>query len=188
MLAELHSLDCSVLKSVYFMPRPLWFNHSMGFFSDYRVWVLISALLAVEAFRKKDVRYVYSLFLIALSIGASDALSAHVLKPYFERVRPCLGDCISTLRWACGSQFSFPSNHATNAAAMVTVSLFFVPSRRFQIFFMVLACIIGFSRVFFGVHYPGDVLGGFIFGGTIAGGICLFVKYILQTRRVEVQS
>lgn len=105
--------------------------------------------------------------LVLLAIGASDAISARVLKPNIGRVRPCHELENVRLLVSCGGKHSFPSNHAANAfAATVTLSFFY---RRYAGYFLTAALLVGLSRIFVGVHYPGDVLGGFIVGSLCAG-------------------
>ena len=178
----LNSLDCWLLKRIYYPNSPLWLNDIVGIFSDYRIWVFVCVLVVSMGIRTKDRKYFYSLVLIALCVGLSDFISSQVLKSYFGRARPCLGDCISTLRWACGSYYSFPSSHATNAMAMLTVGIFFIPSRTLTYLLFVIALLIGYSRSFFGVHYPGDVLGGFLIGATTSGLTCLMLKRLLKIK------
>jgi len=62
----------------------------------------------------------------------------------------------------CGGRWSFPSAHAANAAAVAVVLTGWYP--RWRIAFGVLAFLIGYSRIYVGVHYPLDVLGGWALG------------------------
>jgi undecaprenyl-diphosphatase len=62
---------------------------------------------------------------------------------------------------------SFPSSHAMNMFAQAT--LFSLLYRRRAAWFFLFAAIIGFSRIYVGVHYPFDVLGGALFGMCIGG-------------------
>lgn len=105
--------------------------------------------------------------LVLLAIGASDMIAARVLKPGIGRVRPCHELENVRLLVSCGGKHSFPSNHAANAfAAVMTLSFFY---RRYAGYFFTAAVVVGLSRIFVGVHYPGDVLGGFILGSVCAG-------------------
>jgi undecaprenyl-diphosphatase len=104
--------------------------------------------------------------LVLLAIGASDVIGARLLKPGIGRVRPCYELQNVRLLVSCGGRHSFPSNHAANAfAAAVTLSFFY---RRYSRYFFSMALLVGLSRIFVGVHYPGDVLGGFILGSLCA--------------------
>jgi undecaprenyl-diphosphatase len=61
---------------------------------------------------------------------------------------------------------------------LATLFTLFYPKR--VIYFITFASLIGFSRIYCGVHYPGDVLGGFVLGAIIAWLIYIIYFYILQ--------
>jgi undecaprenyl-diphosphatase len=89
-----------------------------------------------------------------------------LIKPGVGRLRPCHELENVRLLVSCGGKHGFPSNHATNTfAAAVTFAFFY---RRYAAIFFALSFLVGFSRIVVGVHYPGDVLGGFLLGGAIA--------------------
>ncbi|MEX1138793.1 MAG: phosphatase PAP2 family protein [Bacteroidota bacterium] len=110
--------------------------------------------------------------MLILTIIFSDQLNSSWVKHIFERVRPChvLDDV--HLLVSCGSGYSFPSSHAVNNAAGVVVLSFFYPKWTWA--FAVFAGLVGFSRVYIGVHYPFDVLSGFLLG-VACGGLVLLV-------------
>ncbi|MFZ2205152.1 MAG: phosphatase PAP2 family protein, partial [Minisyncoccia bacterium] len=68
--------------------------------------------------------------------------------------------------------FAFPSGHATIFSALA-FSIFFL-NKKVGYFFMFFALLIGLARIIAGVHFPVDILGGFILGG----GVAYLVKYI----------
>ncbi|MBU3741038.1 MAG: phosphatase PAP2 family protein [Candidatus Kapabacteria bacterium] len=102
---------------------------------------------------------------LLVSIALTDPLSTHLLKETIQRIRPyeALGDVIKLVGSGGGS---FPSNHALNnaSAAMILSSYY----RRYTWLWWTIAGIIGFTRVYCGVHYPSDVVGGLAIG-TLAG-------------------
>jgi len=69
--------------------------------------------------------------------------------------------------------FSFPSGHATLAMAMAVILAHHFPRVRSLVY--VLAILVGFSRIYFGVHFLSDVLAGFILGA-ILGWLCIIVE------------
>jgi undecaprenyl-diphosphatase len=125
-------------------------------------WVVIPLLaVAVLAFYRKDWRL--SAILLVVSTSGSIVLTT-VLKAIFERSRPELFDSGYT-----ASFYSFPSGHATLAVGFYgTLTLLLAYRLRGYARWLVAACgvslvlLIGFSRLYLGVHYPTDVLAGYL--------------------------
>ena len=107
--------------------------------------------------------------LVILALVLADQISSSILKPGIGRLRPCKTLEGFRLLVHCGSRYGFPSSHASNIAAIA--GLFSLTYRRGRWFWLVLAVLIGLSRVYVGVHYPFDVLCGWLLGGLIALGL-----------------
>ncbi len=115
--------------------------------------------------------------IVALAI--SDLTSSSLVKPLVERPRPCHNLTDINLLVNCGAGFSMPSSHAANAFAQWMFWSATVPKLRWHLF--VVACLVAISRLFVGVHYPGDILiGGLI--GILVGGIVYAVERQLLSR------
>jgi membrane-associated phospholipid phosphatase len=102
---------------------------------------------------------------VAAAILVAESLSA-AMKAGFERDRPPVSNPDPEPLLETPSTFSFPSGHATVAFACATVLALAVPRLRWPLF--ALAAAIAWSRVYVGVHYPGDVLAGAVLGVGIA--------------------
>jgi undecaprenyl-diphosphatase len=114
-------------------------------------------------------------FLIIPVITLSDQISASVLKPLFGRIRPCHDLDFVRLLVNCGGKLAFPSSHATNiSGAAMVFSLIYHKGARY---FWFIALIVGYSRVYVGVHYPGDVLFGFFLGSLIS--LFIYILYLV---------
>jgi undecaprenyl-diphosphatase len=133
------------------------------------LYVFVIATVAYNSGRKAWL----IIFFFILTASTSDFTSASLLKPLFERERPCQDiehfDQVN-LRVNCGSGKSFPSSHATNHMAMAVFLflLFKNVFRKGRYLFLIWAFIISFAQVYVGVHYPLDILGGWILGILIA--------------------
>jgi undecaprenyl-diphosphatase len=71
----------------------------------------------------------------------------------------------------CGGLYSFVSSHASNSFNVALLSLLFIKRRWYSIGIIIWALLIGYSRIYLGVHYPGDVLCGSILGALTGWGI-----------------
>jgi undecaprenyl-diphosphatase len=102
--------------------------------------------------------------LLVVAVAASDQISCAVLKPLVGRLRPCAALPASEVRLLVGASkaFSFPSAHAANSFAMASVVSWGVP--RASVFAFAAAAIVAYSRVYVGLHYPLDVVGGAVLG------------------------
>ena len=124
------------------------------------------------------------LIAVVLLIVVSDQLSVHLFKNVFMRLRPCheplLKSGLHLLNNHCGGSFGFVSSHAANTFALASfLSLFFNNKiRYFTLFLMTWACFVSYSRVYSGVHYPGDVIVGGIIGSAIGIGVYKFCQFI----------
>ncbi len=108
-------------------------------------------------------------FALLVCVGITDQMSSHLIKDVVKRERPCRALMEVRAIDGCGPAYSFPSSHATNiGGAMTLVTLAFPASWPLTVF---TALSVGFSRIYLGVHYPTDVLVGWILGFLCALGV-----------------
>lgn len=107
-----------------------------------------------------------ALILIPL-LAISDQISSSLIKPFIGRIRPCHVFPLDEIHLIVGcSGFSFPSSHAVNNFAVATMFSLYFPKIRAALY--TFASLVAISRVFVGVHYPSDALGGAVIGTCIA--------------------
>jgi undecaprenyl-diphosphatase len=138
-------------------------------------WVL-AIVLAVSIMLWKDRhRGAYILLGLVVVFALCDQSSAHWLKPLFERPRPCNVIAQTHLLIHCSGAFAFPSAHAANTMGSAIWLTWYYPHLRW-VFFSA-SFLVSISRIFVGVHYPLDILGGWILGAFNAVIILLLVRW-----------
>ncbi|MDT9546565.1 MAG: phosphatase PAP2 family protein [Chlorobium sp.] len=129
------------------------------------IFVLAALFMLVRGGR----RGVYALLLALLAVGLADVTASGILKPLVGRIRPCFALEHVRLLIDQSRSFSFASSHAANTAAVATtVWVFFhsgsLQDRLFTATMICYALLVGYSRIYVGVHYPGDVAVGMAIG------------------------
>ena len=163
-----------------FMDRVMWFIS--GKLEWIPFYVLLLYLL-IKNYRKQSWIILLS---VAALIALSDQISVHFFKDFFERFRPCHNletqDLVHRVNNKCGGQFGFVSSHASNSFAVSDfVGLFLRKHMRYALILLLLwAALVSYSRVYLGVHYPGDILGGAILGSSLAVVMFFITKRILK--------
>ncbi|MEI7933471.1 MAG: phosphatase PAP2 family protein [Chlorobiaceae bacterium] len=145
--------------------------------------IIVLAALFMIIRRGKSAFLVIILALIAL--GMADMVASGILKPLVQRIRPCFALDHVRLLVSQPRSYSFASSHAANAAAVATVIWIFfhrgvLVEKLFTIIMILYALAISWSRVYVGVHYPGDVIAGMMIGVCSAMLVYLFSSWVLK--------
>ena len=143
-----------------------FFDHIMLSVSTVGEWAIIWIFIGIVIYLcdKKRGREVF--FVTILAIIISSILNDVIVKAFLFRERPYLYlENVHQLgiRWTNGS---FVSGHTASsfAAALVFCSYY----KKWAIIFVILALLIAYSRIYLGMHYPSDLLGGVVIGGLSA--------------------
>jgi undecaprenyl-diphosphatase len=187
MLEYLNHIDTVVFRFFNSTIANPVFDMLMPFLTDLNkqrlVLVLVGTLLLWMIIRgKRSVRL--AAFCLLVTILLSDQVSSSVIKYWLLRDRPCHALQDVRLLVSCGSGFSFPSSHAVNNFAGALILAFYFP--RVKWWFFGFAAVIAFSRVYVGVHYPLDVVGGSVIGLMCGGCVLLAfqgLEYLLSRNK-----
>jgi len=154
-----------------------WMDTFMYWYTNKRVWIPFYLLLIVwmvKTFKKNSIIYILG---ILAAVGLADFIISGMMKPFFERYRPSrdpeLEGLVHIVRGHTGGRYGFASSHAGTAFALATfIYLLFKDRFKWIIWIFAWASLMAYTRVYIGVHYPGDIIVGGAIGAIL--GFCFF--------------
>ena len=149
-----------------------FFDQVMYIISGKLTWVPLYIVILAAIGRKYRRKFFPVVLFISLAVLLADQGSVQIFKNTVQRLRPChepsLEGMVHLVENRCGGLYGFVSSHASNAFNVALISLLFIRKRWFSVSIVIWAALVGYSRIYLGVHYPGDVICGSLFG-TLTG-------------------
>ena len=169
MLEYFNALDAKLLLEVNGWHTPA-LDQFFFWMSEKWIWIPLYAWLFILYYRNFPGKILYVILAVALLITLSDQVASGLLKNLVHRIRPChvpgLAPKIHLVNGYCGGTYGFVSSHAANTFALASFFLLTL-GKRYGLIAMLLfawAFVVSLSRIYLGVHYPGDVIGGAVTG------------------------
>lgn len=184
MVEQLEKLDQQLFLFLNSINSPLW-DPIMSALTGKLIWVpLYIAILFFMAMKYKRKFYIIVLFIILATILADQ--SSVFIKNLVQRPRPChepeLEGLVHIFNNYCGGIYGFVSSHASNSFDVAMISLLFISKRWYTILIIIWALIVSYTRIYLGVHYPGDVLFGSLLGIMI--GWSVYRLYVITDEKI----
>ena len=173
MIDWLNTIDTQVFLALNGLHAP-YFDVFMKLFTGKWIWVPMYAAVLFAVVRNYRWRQTLAVLeCVALAITIADQVCATLIRPEVCRLRPSnpenpLSEMVHIVGGYRGGSYGFPSCHAANSFALASFLTLLFANRKLSLFIFAWAVLNSYSRLYLGVHYPGDLLVGAIIG-TAAG-------------------
>ena len=186
MLERLKDIDNSLFVALNGSDSVYW-DAVMWLITKTTTWIPLLLILVYVIARNSDLRR-FALIVAAmlLTVALADRLSSGLIKPLVMRWRPTHDaiflHTLDTVWGYTGGRYGFVSSHAANTFALFAFLSLVLRSRLLSFFLLLWACVSSYSRVYLGVHFPGDILCGAILGLIV--GLLVYLAYNSINRRM----
>lgn len=159
-----------------------FFDYFMSLYSDKMTWIPLALVLLFVIVYKVPWKYILLLIICSTFIGLlCDMFAADVIKPFFARYRPShhpdFENFVHIVDGRRGGRFGFISNHASNGIGIALFTSLLFKQRYYTVAIFSWALITMYSRVYLGVHFITDTLGGALWGIFVATLTYFFYVY-----------
>jgi len=149
------------------------------------IWAVFYLGIIVSLIKKMGPRNGFAAIMaIIIVITLADQTASSVFKPLFQRFRPShepsLNGLVHLVNGYTGGRFGFCSSHAANVFGLAVFAGSLLQNKITYIFLIAWAILVSYSRIYLGVHYPGDIIVGALWGVFYANVILIaYRKYFL---------
>ena len=184
MIDSLIELDKAVFL-IFNSHHTLYFDQVMWIVTGKTIWIPLILSFIYVFFKQGWKEAILVILMVALTVLLCDQISSGICKPLFERFRPThdpeFSQYVTTVNGYLGGMYGFISSHAANAFGVAVFSSLLFRNKIFSVSVIIWAMLSCYSRLYLGVHYPGDILFGAL-AGSISGYVCYKIYQKLHNK------
>lgn len=166
----------------------LFWDGCMMVYTSMSVWMPLAVVLLYVLIKNNNAKdFILLLVLIAILVTITDTVSSGICKPFFERLRPTndpmLMYAVDTVNEYRSGMYGFTSSHASNSFGIAIFAMLLIKNRILSLSLLIWAALNAFTRIYLGLHYPGDIIAGTLIGVLAGWGMYRFYSYIQNRKR-----
>ena len=152
------------------------------------LWIPLYIALCYVIYRNFGWRVLmWTIILECMALLITDTTASHLIKPYVGRLRPAhldsgIASVVHVVDNHRGGAFSFPSSHSGNIWGLVFLMALLLRHRWITFCLTLWALLMCYSRMYLGLHYPSDLLAGFVLGVA-----CAWLAWLVLRRVKEAE-
>ena len=166
----------------------IFLDGCMTVYTSMAIWMPLALMLIYVLAKNNSTKdFMFLLLVVAAVVGLTDFISSGLCKPFFERWRPTrdpvLMYVVDVVNETRGGSYGFTSSHAANSFGIATFVILLIKNRALSVSLVVWASMNAFTRIYLGVHYPGDIIAGTLIGVSVGVLMYLLYSFIKKKQR-----